>query len=65
MSFALPEENPDGGIIKSQLLPEGIDQISVIGKMDCLGIVAENDKGGRLACYLSYVKKFDASASVQ
>ena len=64
-SFSFPEENPDRGFIKSQLLPEGVNQISVIGEMDCLGIVADNSKGWRPTCYLSCIKKFDAFAPVQ
>ena len=33
--------------------------------MDCLGIVADNGKGGRPGCNLRYVEEFNASAPVQ
>ena len=63
--FSFPEENSDGSFIKSQFLPEGVNQISVIGEMDCLGVVYKNDKGWRPTCYLGCVKEFYAPASVQ
>ena len=64
-ALPFPEKNLDGSFIKSQSLSEGIDQVTVIGEMDFLGIIGDNGKGGRLAGNLGCVKEFYASASVQ
>ena len=61
----LPEEDSYRGFVKSKLFSETVDQVPVIGKMDCLGIVADNGKGGRPACNLRYVEELDAPAAVQ
>ena len=63
--LSFPEENSDRSFIKSQVFPEGINKISVIGEMDCLGVVNENDKGWRPTCYLGGVKELDPPAPVQ
>ena len=64
-AFAFPENNLDGAFIKPKFLPESIDQVTVIRKMNFFGIVGDNGKGWRLAGYLGCIKELYASTSVQ
>ena len=41
-AFTFTKNNLDRRFIEPQFLSEGVDQISVIGEMDCLGVVCDN-----------------------
>ena len=64
-AFAFAEDNFDRTFIKSKFFSESVDQITMIGKVNFLGIVSDNGKRWRLAGYLGCIKEFDASPPVQ
>ena len=63
-ALPLPEEDPERGFVQPQFLSEGVDQVTVIGEVDFLGIVGDNGKSRGLAADLGCVKKFYAPAPV-
>ena len=63
--FSFPKDNLDRSFIKPESLPEGINEVAMIGEVDFFGVVGDNGKGGRPAGNLSCVKEFYAPASMQ
>ena len=63
--FPLAKNNADGNLVQTGFLPDPVDQIALIGKMNGLRVVAETNDRGRPARHLGGVKYFYAPTAVQ
>jgi len=63
--FPLPENNPDRRFVQTGFLPQLVNQVPFVGKMDGLGVVDKANDRGWFGGYLGGIVKLDAFAAVK